>query len=121
MTNTARVFDDVRVPYVIAYASRKGLERSKVAMDAVAHGDCSPNIRAATSSSARRLDDQPDTNPNSGHQVFHTALTVGGLLLTLLLAALDQTIVGTALPSIVADLGGFGHYTWVTTALPGQQ
>ncbi len=36
--------------------------------------------------------------------------------LTLLLAALDQTIVATALPSITADLGGFDHYTWVTTA-----
>src|SRR5215472_17248229 len=44
------------------------------------------------------------------------ALTVVGLLLTLLLAALDQTIVATALPSITADLGGFDHYTWVTTA-----
>src|ERR1700737_1666675 len=44
------------------------------------------------------------------------ALTVCGLLLTLLLAALDQTLVGTALPRIVADLGGFDHYTWVTTA-----
>jgi EmrB/QacA subfamily drug resistance transporter len=44
------------------------------------------------------------------------ALTVCGLLLTLLLAALDQTIVGTALPRIIADLGGFDHYTWVTTA-----
>jgi EmrB/QacA subfamily drug resistance transporter len=44
------------------------------------------------------------------------ALTVLGLLLTLLLAALDQTIVATALPSITADLGGFDHYTWVTTA-----
>ena len=44
------------------------------------------------------------------------ALTVCGLLLSLLLAALDQTIVGTALPRITADLGGFDHYTWVTTA-----
>jgi EmrB/QacA subfamily drug resistance transporter len=44
------------------------------------------------------------------------ALTVVGLLLTLLLAALDQTIVATALPRITADLGGFDHYTWVTTA-----
>ncbi len=44
------------------------------------------------------------------------ALTVVGLLLTLLLAALDQTIVATALPHITRDLGGFDHYTWVTTA-----
>lgn len=43
-------------------------------------------------------------------------LTVVGLLLTLLLAALDQTIVATALPHITRDLGGFDHYTWVTTA-----
>ncbi|MBV8720443.1 MAG: MFS transporter [Chloroflexi bacterium] len=43
-------------------------------------------------------------------------LTVVGLLLTLLLAALDQTIVATALPRITQDLGGFDHYTWVTTA-----
>jgi EmrB/QacA subfamily drug resistance transporter len=43
-------------------------------------------------------------------------LTVLGLLLTLLLAALDQTIVATALPRITQDLGGFAHYTWVTTA-----
>lgn len=42
--------------------------------------------------------------------------TVGGLMLTLLLAALDQTIVGTAMPRIVAELQGFDHYAWVTTA-----
>src|SRR5215470_3496188 len=43
-------------------------------------------------------------------------LTVAGLLLTLLLAALDQTIVGTAMPRIVAELQGFDQYAWVTTA-----
>ncbi|MCA1645489.1 MAG: MFS transporter, partial [Chloroflexi bacterium] len=43
-------------------------------------------------------------------------LTVGGLMLGLLLAALDQTIVGTAMPRIVAELQGFEHYAWVTTA-----
>src|SRR5436309_3129911 len=43
-------------------------------------------------------------------------LTVIGLMLALLLAALDQTIVGTAMPRIVADLHGFEHYAWVTTA-----
>ena len=39
-----------------------------------------------------------------------------GLMLALLLAALDQTIVGTALPTIVGDLGGLSHYSWVVTA-----
>src|SRR3954451_5311805 len=38
------------------------------------------------------------------------------LLLVLLLAALDQTIVSTALPTIVGDLGGIAHLSWVGTA-----
>jgi EmrB/QacA subfamily drug resistance transporter len=38
------------------------------------------------------------------------------LLLVLLLAALDQTIVSTALPTIVGDLGGISHLSWVVTA-----
>src|SRR3954463_8234866 len=37
-------------------------------------------------------------------------------MLVLLLAALDQTIVATALPTIVADLGGLTHLAWVTSA-----
>ncbi|MEU1626119.1 MFS transporter [Streptomyces sp. NPDC020096] len=39
-----------------------------------------------------------------------------GLMLTLLLAALDQTIVATALPKIVGELHGLGHMSWVVTA-----
>jgi EmrB/QacA subfamily drug resistance transporter len=39
-----------------------------------------------------------------------------GVILGMLLAALDQTVVGTALPRIVASLGGFNHYAWVVTA-----
>jgi EmrB/QacA subfamily drug resistance transporter len=37
-------------------------------------------------------------------------------MLALFLVALDQTIVGTALPKIIADLRGFEQYAWVTTA-----
>ncbi len=40
----------------------------------------------------------------------------GALLLVLLLASLDQTIVATALPTIVGDLGGIQHLSWVVTA-----
>src|SRR3954466_9032372 len=40
----------------------------------------------------------------------------GALMLVLLLAALDQTIVATALPTIVGDLGGLEHLSWVVTA-----
>ena len=43
-------------------------------------------------------------------------LTMVGLLLAMFLAALDQTVVSTAMPRIIADLGGFDRYTWVTTA-----
>jgi len=39
-----------------------------------------------------------------------------GLMVTLMLAALDQTIVATALPRIVGDLGGITQYSWVFTA-----
>ena len=42
--------------------------------------------------------------------------TMGGLMLALFLAALDQTVVSTAMPRIIADLGGFDRFTWVTTS-----
>ena len=40
-------------------------------------------------------------------------VSVVGMLLAMLLAALDQTIVATALPRVVADLGGFGQFAWL--------
>ena len=43
-------------------------------------------------------------------------LVFSGLMAGLLLAALDQTIVATALPIIVGELGGLDHYSWVVTA-----
>ncbi|MER3490389.1 MAG: MFS transporter, partial [Meiothermus sp.] len=45
-----------------------------------------------------------------------TRMTLIGILLGLFLAALDQTIVSTALPKIIADLNGTELYAWVTTA-----
>src|SRR4051794_17240196 len=57
---------------------------------------------------------QPDTRAEvTGRRRW---LILGALLLGMLLAALDQTIVSTALPTIVADLGGLEHLTWVVTA-----
>jgi EmrB/QacA subfamily drug resistance transporter len=59
------------------------------------------------------------TKPAGGS--FHTLTqrqiigTMTGVMLTLLLAALDQTIVGTAMPRIIAQLNGFERYAWVTT------
>jgi EmrB/QacA subfamily drug resistance transporter len=43
-------------------------------------------------------------------------LIFGALMLVILLASLDQTIVATALPTIVGDLGGLQHLSWVVTA-----
>ncbi|MFE2143383.1 MDR family MFS transporter [Streptomyces sp. NPDC059456] len=43
-------------------------------------------------------------------------IVFGTIMLGVLLAALDQTIVGTALPTIVADLGGGDHMSWVVTS-----
>ncbi len=52
----------------------------------------------------------PAVPPQSRRVIF------AGLLLVMLLAALDQTIVSTALPTIVADLGGLERISWVVTA-----
>lgn len=43
-------------------------------------------------------------------------LVVVGVMLGMLLSAIDQTIVGTAMPRIIADLNGLDHYAWVFTA-----
>ncbi len=43
-------------------------------------------------------------------------LATAGVMMSLLLASLDQTIVGTAMPRIIADLNGLDYYAWVTTA-----
>ncbi|HEX5018701.1 MAG TPA: MDR family MFS transporter [Actinomycetes bacterium] len=46
----------------------------------------------------------------------HLYWALGALMLTMLLAALDQTIVSTALPTITSDLGGLNELSWVVTA-----
>ncbi len=60
----------------------------------------------------------PDTTPPrpGGHSRGALWLSLGALLLGMFLAALDQTIVATALPTIVSDLGGIDHLSWVVTA-----
>ena len=56
---------------------------------------------------------ETDFKPMPRRQVV---FTMGGLMLALFLAALDQTVVSTAMPRIIADLGGFDRFTWVTTS-----
>jgi EmrB/QacA subfamily drug resistance transporter len=52
--------------------------------------------------------------PNLSHRAI--LVIIGALMLGMLLAALDQTIVSTALPTIVGDLKGGSHIAWVITA-----
>src|SRR3954452_2017791 len=61
---------------------------------------------------------QAPTAPPTTGQLSQRAIWAifGGLMLAMLLAALDQTIVATALPTIVQDLGGAEHLSWVVTA-----
>jgi EmrB/QacA subfamily drug resistance transporter len=52
----------------------------------------------------------------AGGEKNEVALVFAGVMLGMLLAALDQTIVSTALPTIVSDLGGANHISWVVTS-----
>ena len=57
---------------------------------------------------------QTAPTPNIGQRQL--MLVFAGLMLGMFLAALDQTIVSTALPTIVGDLGGLNHLSWVVTS-----
>jgi EmrB/QacA subfamily drug resistance transporter len=61
---------------------------------------------------------RPLITTGTGHQISHNQLLVimGGIMLGLLLTALDQTVVGPAMFKIIKDLKGLEHYAWVTTA-----
>src|SRR5215510_2428097 len=49
-------------------------------------------------------------------RVTHRPMTVAALLLGLAMAALEMTVVSTAMPTVIGDLGGIEHYSWVFTA-----
>ena len=54
----------------------------------------------------------PD-RPRSSREIY---TVMSGLMIAMLLAMLDNMIVGTALPTIVGELGGLDHLSWVVTA-----
>ncbi|MFG3340737.1 MDR family MFS transporter [Glycomyces sp. NPDC048151] len=54
--------------------------------------------------------------PESAKLPSHFGWIYAALMVTMLLSALDQTIVSTALPTIVGELDGLSHMAWVTTA-----
>ncbi len=61
---------------------------------------------------------QPSSDAPVGGYLSHKQILVvmGGLMTGMFLAALDQSIVGVALPKITSDLGGLGKLSWVVTA-----
>ncbi|MFJ8025354.1 MDR family MFS transporter [Streptomyces sp. NPDC096311] len=67
-------------------------------------------------------DPEPSVEPDTGDAPIPALgrrrinLIIGALMLGMLLSALDQTIVSTALPTIVGDLNGGSHIAWVVTA-----
>jgi EmrB/QacA subfamily drug resistance transporter len=62
------------------------------------------------------VDDTAAARAAPEEQRSRVRLVFAALLLVMLLASLDQTIVSTALPTIVGDLGGVAHLSWVVTA-----
>src|SRR6266581_4332409 len=58
----------------------------------------------------------PSNSDKARLRGFALASVMIAMMLSLLLEALDQTIVGTALPRIIAQLHGLDRYTWVVTA-----
>jgi EmrB/QacA subfamily drug resistance transporter len=69
-----------------------------------------------TSAQPQAAPRNPSVALDQGLSGMPALLAMIGISLTVLLAALDQTIVGTALPRIVAELHGFELYPWVATA-----
>src|SRR5215217_9646244 len=58
------------------------------------------------------ISDLPNVLLSSRRRMAVTA----GVMLGMFLAALEATVVGTAMPTIIAKLGGLGHYSWVFSA-----
>ena len=53
--------------------------------------------------------------PATEDKTPHLGLLFASLMIVMLLASLDQTILSTALPTIVGELGGVDHMSWVIT------
>ncbi|HEY2578920.1 MAG TPA: MFS transporter, partial [Streptosporangiaceae bacterium] len=94
-----------------AILPRAGADRDA---DLAGIGRAGDNCRMTDSHTAdhpAESSDEAAVRPRGGLLIIYIAL-----MLAILLAALDQTIVSTALPTIVGDLGGLSHLSWVVTA-----
>ncbi|GAA0675447.1 MDR family MFS transporter [Kitasatospora atroaurantiaca] len=70
-------------------------------------------VEAAADQPAAAVEGATDPAPRSPREI---RLVMIGLVVAMLLAMLDNLIVGTAMPTIVGDLGGAEHLSWVVTA-----
>src|SRR6202034_924409 len=73
-------------------------------------------MNADTSARVEAVNLAPDSSHARTHDHPPVRLLFSALMLVMLLAALDQTIVSTALPTIVGELGGLESLSWVVTA-----
>jgi EmrB/QacA subfamily drug resistance transporter len=72
-----------------------------------------PHARALIAAARQRLAHTP---PGYRYSIGRVLAVYCGVMVTIVLASLDQTIVATALPHIVSDIGGFADYSWVFSA-----
>jgi EmrB/QacA subfamily drug resistance transporter len=70
-------------------------------------------MSSTTTSAAKPVAHAPWGDTLSRRRII---LVLVSIMLGMLLSALDQTVVGTAMPRVVADLNGLQHYAWVATA-----
>jgi EmrB/QacA subfamily drug resistance transporter len=74
--------------------------------------ESNPRTKPATSQTAISSSDQPHVLLSQSRRRAVTA----GVMMGMFLAALEATVVGTAMPTIIAKLGGLDHYSWVFSA-----
>jgi EmrB/QacA subfamily drug resistance transporter len=90
---------------------------SQTATDAsIARGHAGGNAHTTPARGPTARHNNPTISLEQGMSGMPALLAMIGISLTVLLAALDQTIVGTALPRIVSELHGFQLYPWVATS-----
>ncbi|WP_299520360.1 MDR family MFS transporter [uncultured Serinicoccus sp.] len=77
--------------------------------------DATPSTTDTPSTTATAVDPTASSAPAFRLSREHK-IVFAGLMMGMFVASISQTIVGPALPQIVADLGGMSHYSWVATA-----
>ena len=81
----------------------------------VGHSRDLPDGCGGAKVTSNRMEASPGDDPATLHG-RQLNIVFGGLMLVMLIASLDSTVVSTALPTIVGDLGGLNHISWVVTA-----